>query len=128
MTPERTEWWDSLPQEEKEIRKIIKKSKHQIHSYKQEMTAVLTDCKQNGWPISSITEKIFDSYKREMRTAKAFIKILRKQIAVRPISVETGEDDYIRCPVCCHAVAAIDTLKEFLPKYCHECGQKLGWK
>lgn len=122
MTPERQKWWDSLPQEEKEIRKIIKKSKHQIHSYKQEMTTVLTDCKKNGWPISSITEKIFDSYKREMRTAKLFIKILRKSIAMRTIK----EDDVRCCPKCAH-VFVKDKIRGIftVPNACPDCGQKL---
>lgn len=125
MTIARQEWWDSLPREEKEIRKIIKRSKHQIHSYKQEMTAVLSECKQNGWPISSITEKILNSYKREMRTAKAFIKILRKQIAMRPQVVPFSDvltrQPKLKCPCCSHRFI------RHAP-YCLVCGQKLRWE
>lgn len=124
MTPERKAWWDSLPREEKEIRKIIKRSEHQIHSYKQEMTAVLTDCKQNGWPISSITGKVFDSYKREIRTAKAFIKALRKQIAMRPQVVLFSDvlvrQPKLKCPCCSHRFVR-------RAPYCLVCGQKLRW-
>ena len=121
MTPERAKWWDSLPTEEKEIRKIIKRSKHQIHSYKQEMTTVLTDCKQNGWPISSITKKIFDSYKREMRTAKTFIKTLRKQIAMRPHIDNTKKLSPYLCPHCSAG------LLMYL-SHCAYCGQHLDWR
>ena len=124
MTPERGKWWDSLPAEEKEIRKIIKRSKHQIHSYKQEMTTVLTDCKKNGWPISSITEKIFDSYKREMRTAKAFVKYMRKQLAMDFIVKSNFGTVYI-CPTCGEEM---DWRTAYNKRcYCPCCGQKLRW-
>ncbi len=113
MTPERAKWYDSLPTEEKRVRKNIKSERKPIKAAKKALRV-----------YHELDDYV---YKKIIRENKQIIKALRKQIAMRPISVETGEDDYIRCPVCCHAVAAFDTLKEFLPKYCHECGQKLRW-
>ena len=112
MTPERKAWWDCLPTEEKRARYVIAYYKEDIKFAK------------------AILKKNHEAYQAKvcMQEHKQAIKALRKQIAMNPIVVETGEDDYMRCPVCCHAVAAIDTLKEFLPKYCHECGQKLRWE
>lgn len=112
MTLERKAWWDSLPKEERKNREYIDYLLLRIKDEKK-LLRILGECK--------IAQE-------NIRDCKVLIKALRKQIAMNPIVAETGEDDYIRCPVCCNAVAAVDTLKEFLPKHCCDCGQKLRWK
>lgn len=124
MTPERQKWWDSLPAEEKRIRKIIIKRKCRIRFLKKNMTVVTVECKQNNWS-SSIVKKVFATYKREMRKMKTNIKDLRKQIAMNVLHVHTGEEPYC-CPTCRESMNWRDAYqKEF---NCRGCGQKLRWK
>lgn len=80
MTPERQKWWDSLPTEEKYIRKRIKR----------------------------------------LEDDKMTIKLLRKQIAMRPIVFKYPGYKSYECPRCREGAIT------YLP-HCSMCGQKLRW-
>lgn len=116
MTPERQKWWDSLPKEEKEIRKIIEVRKYRIHSLKKEMTRVIDEGRKNGWEPSPVVRKVFASYKREICEMQRFIKILRKQIALSPAVAVIGDTEYACCPICKHRLFST---------CCGMCGQKI---
>ena len=121
MTPERKAWWDNLPQEEKEIRTIIRIKEYRLHSLKQEMTDVTLKCEREFWPLSSVTKEIFASYKREIRKCNLIIKILRKQIAMHPVVFKYPGYNSYECPECREGAIT------YLP-HCSMCGQKLRWQ
>ena len=99
MTPERQRWWDSLPAEEKYIRKLIK---HLEDDKKRHKANIGFNPLGNLWRLC-------------VKDDKMTIKLLRKQIAMRPISY----GDHWKCPRCGRAVHY---------DYCKDCGQKLRWK
>ena len=100
MTPERAKWWDCLPTEEKRVRDDIDEFKRAIKYHKKHLI-----------PYIAYT-------KYRIRYSKKAIKALRKQIAMRPITVKVGNIDFICCPKCRH---------ESFEVYCEQCGQKLRW-
>lgn len=104
MTPERKKWWDSLPAEEKRVRRSIAKQRATIQFAK----AVMND----GFWFD--TEEDMD----DIREAKHAIKALRKQIAMRPRLWSSKK--FLVCP-CCRKWVYEQT-------YCKMCGQKLRWK
>ena len=101
MTHERQRWWDSLPTEEKRVRRSIKLHKEFIKDDKEILNTKIfcnaKDCKSR------------------IREAKKVIKTLRKQIGMRPISY----GDHWKCPRCGRAVHY---------DYCKDCGQKMRWQ
>ncbi len=99
MTPERKAWWDSLPAEEKYIRKLIK---HLEDDKKRHKANIGFNPLGNLWRLC-------------VKDDKMTIKLLRKQIAMRPISY----GDHWKCPRCGRAVHY---------DYCKDCGQKLRWQ
>lgn len=99
MTPERQKWWDSLPAEEKYIRKLIK---HLEDDKKRHKDNIGFNPLGNLWRLC-------------VKDDKMTIKLLRKQIAMRPISY----GDHWKCPRCGRAVHY---------DYCKDCGQKLRWQ
>ncbi len=99
MTPERQKWWDSLPAEEKYIRKLIK---HLEDDKKRHKANIGFNPLGNLWRLC-------------VKDDKMTIKLLRKQIAMRPISY----GDHWKCPRCGRAVHY---------DYCKDCGQKLRWQ
>lgn len=99
MTPERQKWWDSLPKEEKYIRKLIK---HLEDDKKRHKANIGFNPLGNLWRLC-------------VKDDKMTIKLLRKQIAMRPISY----GDHWKCPRCGRAVHY---------DYCKDCGQKLRWQ
>ena len=99
MTPERKAWWDSLPKEEKYIRKLIK---HLEDDKKRHKANIGFNPLGNLWRLC-------------VKDDKMTIKLLRKQIAMRPISY----GDHWKCPRCGRAVHY---------DYCKDCGQKLRWQ
>lgn len=100
MTPERKKWWDSLPAEEKRVRSFIAAEKSTIKVAKATINS--EDCD-------------VDYEKNAIRASKQLLKLLRKQIAMRPISY----GDHWKCPRCGRAVHY---------DYCKDCGQKLRWQ
>ena len=98
MTPERKAWWDSLPKEEKRVRRDIKELRTQITWHK------------IGLNLSCGHET--EMRKFALRMNKRIIKALRKQIGMHPISY----GDHWKCPRCGRAVHY---------DYCKDCGQKL---
>lgn len=99
MTPERQKWWDSLPAEEKYIRKLIK---HLEDDKKRHKANIGFNPLGNLWRLC-------------VKDDKMTIKLLRKLIAMRPISY----GDHWKCPRCGRAVHY---------DYCKDCGQKLRWR
>lgn len=100
MTPERKKWWDSLPAEEKRVRRSIAKQRATIQFAK----AVMND----GFLFDT------EEYMDDIREAKHAIKALGKQVGMRPISY----GDHWKCPRCGRAVHY---------DYCKDCGQKMRW-
>lgn len=98
MTPERQKWWNSLPNEEKQVRLAIKKFE--------------TDIKWRKKHFSGGLFYTSDQQKSYIAMGKHTIKALRKQIAMRIISY----GDHWKCPRCGRPVHY---------DYCKDCGQKL---
>ena len=121
MTPERKKWWDSLPVEEKRVRRTIKTLKGNINCCKQNIADELFDISND----SKIGKNQLKAAKDELRETKLAIKALRKQIAMRLIS-DVWNDHY--CPCCDNFVWQPEEGDYFggPPKYCEGCGQKLG--
>lgn len=107
MTPERQKWWDSLPKEEKRVRRDIKKLRTQIMWHK------------IGLNLSCGHET--EMRKFALRMNKRIIKALRKQIAMRPCVMKTTMGDFEKCPTC-----KVRMIRYF--PHCACCGQKLRWK
>ena len=102
MTPERKAWWDSLPREEKVIRESLKNRKLSLRGCKRQLG--LRICRAH--------------YKDRIRQEKILLKALRKQIAMRPVTIKIGDIDFVCCPKCKHEVFGY---------YCEQCAQKLRW-
>lgn len=107
MTHERQKWWDSLPTEEKRVRRSIAKQRATIQFAK----AVMND----GFLFDT------EEYMDDIREAKHAIKALRKQIALYPYRKDTHR---VHCPNCW--VWIVEWYNE--PPHCKYCGQKLRWK
>lgn len=90
MTPERQRWWDSLPKEEKWVRRSIKLHKEFIKDDKEILnTKIFCNAKDCDC-------------KSRIREAKKVIKTQRKKIAQRPgirTQPPTASPDK-KCPCC----------------------------
>ena len=104
MTPERKAWWDSLPAEEKYIRKLIK---HLEDDKKRRKAYIGFNPFGNHWRLC-------------LKDDKMTIKLLRKQIAMRPYELKTTIGNFDKCPCC-----SVRLIKYF--PHCACCGQKLRW-
>lgn len=100
MTPERQKWWDSLPAEEKRVRRDIDEFKRMIKYHEKHLI-----------PYVAFTKYC-------IRYNKKAIKALRKQIAMNVLVKKDGNKKSYVCPNC-HAEAG---------GYCWYCGQKLRWQ
>ena len=109
MTPERQKWWNSLPEEEKLIRCIIKHFEEDVKLAKAVLKRHHEAC----------------AAKVCMQTRKRAIKALRKQIGMCPQVVLFSDvlvrQPRLKCP-CCSRRFILHT------PYCARCGQKLRWK
>lgn len=108
MTPERKAWWDSLPAEEKRVRRSIAKQRATIQFAK----AVMND----GFLFDT------EEYMDDIREAKHAIKALRKQIGMCPIDRASRNDPTGLCPTCNDLVIRREH------DCCAGCGQKLRWQ
>ena len=106
MTPERQRWWDSLPAEEKRVRRDIKELRTQIAWHK---IGLNSSCGHET-----------EMRKFALRMNKRIIKALRKQIAMRPYVLKTTIGNFDKCPCC-----SVRLIKYF--PHCACCGQKLRW-
>lgn len=105
MTPERQRWWDSLPTEEKRIRKGVEDEKEMLSHFKNAL---------KYRPNKA-------HYKNVISKEKSVIKALRKEIAQRPVMrTQPPTASPYKCP-CCGA-----SLMYLLR--CVKCGQKLRWE
>lgn len=107
MTPERQKWWDSLPKEEKRVRRAIKELRTQIAWHK---IGLNSSCGHET-----------EMRKFALRMNKRIIKALRKEIAQYPYRKDTHR---VHCPNCW--VWIVECYNE--PPYCKYCGQKLRWR
>lgn len=112
MTPERQKWWDSLPKEEKRVRRSIKGLQFGLGACKEAYSEIKF--------LPRKQEKI-QQIKKCCKVAKQAIKALRKQIAQYPYRKDTHR---VHCPNCW--VWIVECYNE--PPYCKMCGQKLRWK
>ena len=106
MTPERQCWWDSLPAEERRVRRSIEWQQENIRHIKA------------LWNNDELAPE--ETIEGGIREAKKAIKALRKQIAMRPYVMKTTIGDFDKCPTC-----SIRTIRYF--PHCACCGQKLRW-
>lgn len=106
MTPERKAWWDSLPTEEKRVRSFIAAEKSTIKVAKATINSEGCDV---------------DCEKNAISASKQLLKLLRKQIAMRPIVFKYPGYKSYECPRCREGAIT------YLP-HCSMCGQKLRWK
>ena len=106
MTPERHCWWDSLPAEERRVRRSIEWQQENIRHIKA------------LWNNDELAPE--ETIEGGIREAKKAIKALRKQIAMRPYVMKTTIGDFDKCPTC-----SIRTIRYF--PHCACCGQKLRW-
>lgn len=106
MTPERQRWWDSLPAEEKYIRKLIK---HLEDNKKRHKANIGFNPLGNLWRLC-------------VKDDKMTIKLLRKQIAMRTV-IKKEFKMFRYCPTC----DCILNVSRTSPN-CDRCGQKLRWK
>ena len=104
MTHERQKWWDSLPKEEKRVRRSIEWQQENIRHIKA------------LWNNHELAPE--ETIEGGIREAKKAIKALRKQIAQRPRPWSSKK--FLVCP-CCRKWVYEQT-------YCKMCGQKLRWK
>lgn len=107
MTPERQKWWDSLPTEEKRVRRDIKELRTQIAWHK---IGLNSSCGHET-----------EMRKFALRMNKRIIKALRKQIAMRPV-IKKEFKMFRYCPTC----DCILNVSRTSPN-CDRCGQKLRW-
>lgn len=111
MTPERQEWWDSLPAEEKRVRKNIKSERKPIKAAKKALRV-----------YHELDDYV---YKKIICENKQIIKALRKQIAMCPQVVRFSDvlvrQPRLKCPCCSHRFI-------LHTPYCNRCGQKLRWE
>ena len=123
MTPERQQWWDSLPMEEKRVRLLIKTLKENINCCKQTIAdewAAITNKSQNG-------KNQLKAAKDNLRDTKRAIKALRTQIAMNVIAQHNGCWEYYICPHCYQNVRENNQYREY-DRHCWCCGQKLRWE
>lgn len=106
MTPERKAWWNSLPKEEKRVRSFIAAEKSTIKVAKATINS--EDCD-------------VDYEKNAISASKQLLKLLRKQIAMRPIVFKYPGYKSYECPRCREGAIT------YLP-HCSMCSQKLRWK
>lgn len=113
MTPERQCWWDSLPTEEKRVRRDIKELRTQIAWHK---IGLNSSCGHET-----------EMRKFALRMNKRIIKALRKEIAMDVIALHNSAYEYYTCPYCGQNVKEGDVTRDE-DNYCASCGQKLRWE
>ena len=113
MTPERQNWWNSLSQEERRVRRDIKELRTQIKWHK------------IGLNLSCGHET--EMRKFALRMNKRIIKALRKEIAMDVIALHNSAYEYYTCPYCGQNVKEGDVMRDE-DNYCASCGQKLRWE
>ena len=108
MTPERQKWWDSLPAEEKRVRRSIEWQQENIRHIKA------------LWNNDELAPE--ETIEGGIREAKKAIKALRKQIGLSPIGRASRNDPTGSCPTCNDLVIRREH------DCCAGCGQKLRWE
>lgn len=59
---------------------------------------------------------------------KVAIEALEKQIPKKPLKQEIEFFDFrLVCPECEQPIARLFNKREYKPKYCHNCGQRIDW-
>lgn len=114
MTPERKQWWDSLPQREKMLREQIEKTKIEISHSKFALQVCLTD-EDIKWFISRIKKK------------KVVLTALKHELDRTTTMIYTGHYEGVspiyRCEKCGNEI------KDIGQWYCPWCGREIkGWR
>ena len=105
MTPERKQWWDSLPEREKMLREQIKETKIEISHSKFALQVCLTD-EDIKWFISRIKKK------------KVVLTALKHELDSTTVVTYIGCYEY-RCKKCG------GTFEDFEQSHCCWCGRKI---
>lgn len=105
MTPERKQWWDSLPQREKMLREQIEKTKIVISLSKFALQVCSTD-EDIKWFISRIKKK------------KVVLTALKHELDSTTVVTYIGCYEY-RCKKCG------GTFEDFEQSHCCWCGRKI---
>lgn len=105
MTPERKQWWDSLPQREKMLREQIWETKGTISHSKFALQVCLTD-EDVKWFISRI------------KKAKVVLTALKHELDRTTVVTYIGCYEY-RCEKCG------GTFEDFEQSHCCWCGRKI---
>lgn len=105
MTPERKQWWDSLPQREKMLREQIWETKGTISHSKFALQVCLTD-EDVKWFISQIKKK------------KVVLTALKHELDSTTVVTYIGCYEY-RCKKCG------GTFEDFEQSHCCWCGRKI---
>lgn len=110
MTPERKQWWDSLPEREKMLREQIEKTKIEISHSKFALQVCLTD-NDKKWVISRIKKK------------KVVLTALKHELDRTTVATYMGyyQEAFpmYRCKKCG------GTFENFGQSYCCWCGRKI---
>lgn len=110
MTPERKQWWDSLPQREKMLREQIEKTKIEISHSKFALQVCLTD-EDIKWFISQI------------KKAKVVLTALKHELDNKAVATYMGyyQEAFpmYRCKKCG------GTFENFGQPHCCWCGRKI---
>lgn len=54
-------------------------------------------------------------------------KALKKQIPKKPKEIGDDYSSYVGCSDCGQPIVNVWCRKDYKPKYCHFCGQRLDW-
>ena len=110
MTPERKQWWGSLPKREKILRKELSYLKYQRSKEKERMSI-----EQNGTSKKIILERI--------NCYTIFIRAIRHELDRTAVAVYTGRYEGVlpiyRCKKCG------GTFENFGQSHCCWCGRKI---
>jgi len=115
MTPERNQWWDSLPQREKMLREQIKETKIEISHSK--------FARQIGCFSDEEDECIISQMKKQKVTLTALKHELDRTTTMTYTGHYEGISPIYRCEKCGNEI------KDIGQWYCCWCGRKIkGWK
>lgn len=114
MTPERKQWWDSLPEREKMLREQILETKGTISKSKFALRLGRLTDGDKEWVISRIKKK------------KAVLTALKHELDNKAVATYTGRYGCHEGPLpICRCKKCGGTFKDFGQTHCCWCGRKI---
>lgn len=110
MTPERKQWWDSLPEREKILRKDLSYLKYQRSKEKERISI-----EQNGTSKKIILERI--------NCYTVFIRTLKHELDRTTVATYTGRYEWSLAIYRCEKCGG--TFENFGQSHCCWCGRKI---